>query len=136
MDPKDVALERRKKRAQLLRYVRKMRGEEVEEDAALAAMSVEERDRAETIAKREVEIATEKAEEQREENKEEKQQEPSKEATSEAVKPAEDDAHVSDAEKLGKALAARQVEATRQIEKPDAEGKPPGDADETRTKPE
>jgi moderate conductance mechanosensitive channel len=50
-EPKEADQAQRKKRAGVLRYVRKMRGDETEEEGALAAMSVEERDRAESIAK-------------------------------------------------------------------------------------
>jgi hypothetical protein len=58
-DAKGIEQERRKKRAVLLRYLRRMRGEAVEDEPAAAAMSVEERDRAETIAKRDTPAETE-----------------------------------------------------------------------------
>jgi len=110
-DEKTVATDQRRKRLQILRYVRKMRGEMTEEEAALAAMSVEERDRAETIAKREVELAKEKPE-----DKPEPAAEPPKDATEEA--------HVSDAEKLAKHLATQQI-AKEQLEQRTGPADPP-----------
>ena len=47
----------RKKRVRVLRYIRSSRGEAMPEEAELAAMSVEERDRAEAMAKHKVSAA-------------------------------------------------------------------------------
>lgn len=132
-DEKTIAGEQRKKRAQLLRYVRKMRGEMTEEEAALASMSVEERDRAETMAKRESELA-------KESGKTEGQA--SVETAADSNSPADDDSSISDAERLAKKLATQQIrkdvaearaeEAAKQAEDIAEEAKP---ADEEK-KPE
>lgn len=99
VDEQTQAQEARKKRANLLRYVRKMRGEVTEEEAELAKLSVEERDRAETLAKREAELATEK-------NRPDGDN-PGPEAAAEAEEKPE--AELSDAEKLAKKLATRHI---------------------------
>lgn len=114
-DDKTLATEQRRKRLQILRYVRKMRGEMTEEEAALAAMSVEERDRAETIAKREVELAKEKAEDN-----------PEPEPAADAPKVEAEQPHVSDAEKLAKHLATQQI-AKEQLEQRPEQADPPPD---------
>jgi moderate conductance mechanosensitive channel len=87
---------RRRKRANLLRYVRRMRGEVTEEEAELAKLSVEERDRAETMAKREAELA---GESEKEENPQEQ--------TRPEPKPEEE---LTDAERLARKLVTRQIE--------------------------
>ncbi|MCB9932075.1 MAG: mechanosensitive ion channel [Planctomycetes bacterium] len=97
-DEKTLAADERKKRAQLLRYVRRMRGEMSEEEIALAGMSVEERDRAETLAKREVELARDKGEDKKE---------PPADTAEQTAKAEE---QLSDAEKLAKQLASKQIE--------------------------
>ncbi|MCZ7607387.1 MAG: mechanosensitive ion channel [Planctomycetota bacterium] len=112
-DEKTVATEQRRKRLQILRYVRRVRGEITEEEAALAGMSVEERDRAETIAKREVELAKEKTEEKTE---------PAAESAQEPPNPEEP--HVSDAEKLARHLATQQI-AKEQLEQRAGPPNPP-----------
>jgi moderate conductance mechanosensitive channel len=81
-EPKEVDQARRKKHAGLLRYVRKIRGDEAEEEGALAAMSVEERDRAESIARHD-------------------------DSEKDVVEP---DKHVPEAEKLGAEMAVRRRE--------------------------
>lgn len=110
-DEKTQAQEDRKKRANLLRYVRKMRGEVTEEEAELAKLSVEERDRAETLAKREAELASEKG----------KDKEEAREVAEERKGEAEDDNEVSDAEKLAKKLATKHIEKKGTEEMTDAE---------------
>jgi hypothetical protein len=88
MEANAIEQERRNKRAKMLRYVRKSRGEEVEEEPQLAAMSVEERDRAETIAKHEVALATGEA----------------------GPQPQANEQHTPAAEKAGKEMAAREAD--------------------------
>jgi hypothetical protein len=102
MDAKERDQETRKKKAKILRYVRKSRGEMTEEEVALASMSIEERDRAETLAKREVELA--KGQEEEKESASEKSAEELKEDAKAA------DEQMSDAERLAKKMAAEQVE--------------------------
>lgn len=85
----ELKKEARAKRATLLRYVRRQRGEEEPEDAALAAMSVEERDRAQTMAKHQTELATEKTGEQPEPTIEAVASEESKEGEGESISAAE-----------------------------------------------
>ena len=94
----------RKKRANVLRYVRRMRGEVTEEEAELAKLSVEERDRAETLAKREVELAQEKNK-----DKDEDDEESAEEVAEERKEKAEADDEMSDAEKLAKRLATKHI---------------------------
>lgn len=98
-DEKTIAGEQRKKRAQLLRYVRKMRGEMTEEEAELASMSVEERDRAETMAKHETELAKEKGK-----TEDVKPQEAVQDVTAVVT-----DENLPDAERLAKKLATQQI---------------------------
>ena len=99
-DDKTLEQEVRKKRAIMLRYVRKMRGEVTEEEAELAKLSVEERDRAETLANREAELAHEKG----------KDKDNTKARAKEDLEDAEQDDELSDAEKLAKKLATRHID--------------------------
>jgi small conductance mechanosensitive channel len=101
MDAKQREQAVRTKRAGILRYVRKSRGEVTEEEAAIAGMSIEERDRAGAMANREAELA-----EKHPEVEEKKPDEPAPESKPEV----EDDEHVSDAERLAKKMAAEQLE--------------------------
>lgn len=98
----DIKSEARKKRAQMLRYVRKMHGEADPEDAALAAMSVEERDRAETLANHEAELANDKSEMATEDSP--------GEVAEERAEEVEDDENVSAAEKWAKQQATQKLE--------------------------
>jgi small conductance mechanosensitive channel len=130
MDAKERDQETRKKKAKILRYVRKSRGEMTEEEVALASMSIEERDRAETLAKREVELA--KGQEEEKESASEKSAEELKEDAKAA------DEQMSDAERLAKKMAAEQVEkekakAPQDEEKSEDKGEEPPDE---KTKPE
>ncbi|MBZ0136024.1 MAG: mechanosensitive ion channel [Planctomycetes bacterium] len=97
-DEKTQAQEDRKKRANLLRYVRKMRGEVTEEEAELAKLSVEERDRAETMANHEAGMAQEKSKDGG-----------ASEPAAKVGEAAEEDHSISDAEKFAKKLATRQI---------------------------
>ncbi len=99
-DPKARDQETRKKRARVLRYVRRGRGEPTEEEIVLSSMSVEERDRAETIAKRDVEIAKGQAA---------SGGDSVHAVATERKAEAQADDSVSDAEKLAKTLATRQI---------------------------
>ncbi|MCA8936959.1 MAG: mechanosensitive ion channel [Planctomycetes bacterium] len=127
-DDKTQAAEQRKKRAQVLRYVRKMRGEMTEEEATLASMSVEERDRAESLANREAELAKEKAK---------TSDATPQEVAAERKENAADDATLSDAEKLAKRLATKQIskdqaeartnDPMRQAPESDSDGEGEGD---------
>jgi hypothetical protein len=130
MDAKERDQETRKKKAKILRYVRKSRGEMTEEEVALASMSIEERDRAETLAKREVELA--KGQEEEKESASEKSAEELKEDAKAA------DEQMSDAERLATKMAAEQVEkekakAPQDEEKSEDKGEEPPDE---KTKPE
>lgn len=100
----------RRKRAGLLRYLRKSRGEAIEEEAALAGMSVEERDRAATLAKRDAEIAREQA------------KEAGGNANTIALTRKDEAAeeNLSDAERLARKIAAEEVKA-------DSDATPPTD---------
>lgn len=107
-DPKEREQEARKKRARVLRYVRRGRGELTDDELVLASMSVEERDRAETIAKRDVELAKDQAE---------SEGESAHAVATERKAEAQADESLSDAEKLAKTLATRQI--TREQAVPD-----------------
>ncbi len=118
MDAKQRDQESRKKKSRILRYVRKSRGEMTEEDLAIAGMSIEERDRAESMARREVELAKENAEsEGKEVAKEaapEKQPEKPTDSPADTAKEGEaqtgdsaKDETLSDAERLAKQMATR-----------------------------
>ena len=127
-DEKARAQDTRKKRANLLRYVRKMRGEMTEEEIALAGVSVEERDRAETLAKREVELAQEKSPEKAEAT-DAAEGEPDKSAMAQAAAEIKQDDSLSDAERLAKKLATQQL-AKEDTERRQAESQPGTGADE------
>ncbi|MCA8911177.1 MAG: mechanosensitive ion channel [Planctomycetes bacterium] len=124
-DEKTVAQEQRKKRAQMLRYVRRMRGEMTEEEIALANMSVEERDRAETMAKREAELAKEKGKDEGAS---------AHEVAAERKEEAAGDATLSDAEKLAKKLATQQIRK-EEAEARKAEGAEAAPAENTGPEP-
>lgn len=127
-DEKTIEQEQRKKRAQLLRYVRKMQGEMTEDEVALANMSVEERDRAETLANREAELAKEKAK---------TSDATPQEVAQERKENAADESTLSDAEKLAKRLATKQIskdqaeartnDPLRQAPESDSDGEGDGD---------
>lgn len=107
--------EARTKRAHMLRYVRNMRGEITEEEAELAKLSVEERDRAETLANREAELAGDKG----------KNKEAARETVDNSRAAAQDGNEMSDAEKLAKKLATRKLdkEASEEESKQSADEK-------------
>lgn len=96
-EAKEIAHAERAKKARILRYVRKSRGEMTEEEIALADVSIEERERARTIAEREAKIAEEKAEESGRKPAVEEEPEPEKpeaeadDATGSKPTPPEDD---------------------------------------------
>jgi small conductance mechanosensitive channel len=107
----------RRKRAQVLRYVRRTRGEITEEEAALANLSVEERDRAETMARREAQLATEEAEDSGQSVQE---------VAAERKAEVKEDDSVSDAERLARKMATKVLEKTP----PDGETADPGQVTE------
>ncbi|MCB9895620.1 MAG: mechanosensitive ion channel [Planctomycetes bacterium] len=116
-DSKERAQDVRRKRANLLRYVRKMRGELTEEEIAMQGMSVEERDRAETLANREAELHKE-----RKETNTEKPVAEAVEDAEEAQEQAEDNPELTDAEKLARKLATQKLRK-EETEKRQAESK-------------
>lgn len=99
LEPAQREQQARRKRAEVLRYLRKSKGELIDEDAALAGMSVEERDRAATLAKRDAEIAREQAKDSGE----------SADAIAATRKVEAAAENLSDAERLARKMAAEEV---------------------------
>jgi moderate conductance mechanosensitive channel len=90
----------RAKKARILRYVRRARGEITEEEAALANMSVEERDRAMTLARHQADKAISKAETRGKDPVDVARQ---------RKQEAHEDENLTDAERLARQLAKQKV---------------------------